>query len=161
MKSMIMAIVLGILCIWPQNAPAEESIIPVHAFAMHGKPKYGPGFTHFDYVNPNAPKGGDARLSAIGTYDNLNAFILKGHGAVGLGLIYDTLLTSSYDEAFTKYGLLVESIEMPQDRSWVAFTLREEARWHDGRQITVEDVIFTIETLKTNADDPAATFFFA
>ena len=120
-----------------------------HAIAMHGDPKYGPDFQHFDYVNPHAPKGGDVRLHFIGTFDTLNAFTLKGIPAVGLGNLYDTLLVSSLDEAFTEYGLLAESVEIPEDRSWAAFTLRKEARWHDGKPVTVEDVIFSLQTLKT------------
>ncbi len=126
-----------------------ETILPFHGVAMHGKPKYGPLFSHFDYVNPNAPKGGNVRLNAIGTFDNLNAFTLKGVPAVGLGSLHDTLLTSSSDEAFSEYGLLAESIEMPKDRSWVAFNLRKEARWHDGVPVTVDDVIFSLRILKT------------
>ena len=126
-----------------------ETILPFHGVAMHGKPKYGPLFSHFEYVDPNAPKGGDVRLNAIGTFDNLNAFTLKGVPAVGLGSLHDTLLTSSSDEAFSEYGLLAESIEMPEDRSWVTFNLRKEARWHDGRPVTVDDVIFSLQILKT------------
>ena len=116
---------------------------------MHGSPKYGPDFQHFDYVNPIAPKGGDARLHFIGTFDTLNPFTLKGIPAVGLGSLYDTLLVSSLDEAFSEYGLLAEQIEMPEDRSWAAFTIRKEARWHDGKPVTADDVIFSLNTLKT------------
>jgi microcin C transport system substrate-binding protein len=78
-----------------------------HAIAMHGSPKYGPAFQHFDYVNPQAPKGGDARLHAIGTFDTLNAFTLKGIPAIGLSSMYDTLLVGSLDEALGEYGLLL------------------------------------------------------
>lgn len=127
---------------------AEEVTIS-HGLAMHGEAKYGPDFTHFDYVNPDAPKGGDVRLSAIGTFDTLNQFTLKGVPAAGIGLLFDSLVESSVDEAFTEYGLIAETIEVPDDRSWVAFTLRPEARFHDGSPITVEDVIFTMETLQT------------
>ena len=118
-----------------------------HAIAMHGAPKYGPEFTHFDYVNPTAPKGGDVRLHAIGTFDSLNGLTLKGVAAAGSLSIYDSLLQRSYDEAFTQYGLLAETIEMPEDRSWVAFTLRKEARWHDGKPFTADDVIFTFDKM--------------
>jgi microcin C transport system substrate-binding protein len=149
MKIVTFVVALAVLFSCPSSAFAEKIVTPVHALAMHGKPKYGPDFKHFDYVNPHAPKGGDVRLYAIGTFDNLNSFTLKGISAVGLGSLYDTLLTQSFDEAFTEYGLLAESIEVPQDRSWVAFTLRKEARWHDGKPITVEDVIFTLKMLKT------------
>ena len=122
---------------------------PVHGIAMHGQPKYGPDFKHFDYVNPAAPKGGTVRLATVGTYDNLNGFILKGTPAAGASAIYDSLMAPSNDEAFTYYGLIAESMEVPDDRSWVIFTLRPEARFHDGKPITPEDVVFTFETLKT------------
>lgn len=126
-----------------------EAPNPVHGIAMHGEPKYGPDFPHLDYVNPDAPKGGELRMAAIGSFDSLNAFIVKGETAAGLGYLYDTLLTSTDDEAFTEYGLLAESLEVPEDRKWVIFNLRPQAKWHDGKPITAEDVVFTFETLKT------------
>jgi microcin C transport system substrate-binding protein len=116
---------------------------------MHGDVKYGPGFRHFDYVNPAAPKGGEVKLAAIGTFDSLNPFILKGVPAAGMGETFDTLTVGSADEPFTRYGLIAETIEVPEDRSWVAFTLRPEARFHDGSPITAEDVIWTFDTLRT------------
>jgi len=116
---------------------------------MYGDLKYPAGFKHFDYANPEAPKGGNVKLAAIGTFDSLNPFILKGVSAAGIGGIFDTLTVGSSDEPFTRYGLVAESIEMPQDRSWVAFTIRPEARFHDGSPMTVEDVIWTFEALKT------------
>jgi microcin C transport system substrate-binding protein len=119
-----------------------------HAIAMHGEPKYGPGFRHFDYVNPRAPKGGELRLAAEGTFDNFNPFIPRGTAAAGSATMFESLLVGSADEPFTEYGLLAESIEVPKDRSWAVFTLRREARWHDGRPVSVEDVIFSLETLK-------------
>ena len=131
------------------SSQAQDDIYRGHALSMFGDIKYGPDFTHFDYVNPDAPKGGEVRRAATGTFDSLNQFIIKGVPAAGLGSIYDTLLVSSADEPFTEYGLLVETIEMPEDRSWVAFTLRPEARWHDGKPVTVDDVIFSFEMLTT------------
>ena len=128
---------------------AAQEVSVSHGAAMHGNLKYGPGFTHFDYSNPDAPKGGEVRLSAIGSFDNLNPFILKGQSAAGLGQVFETLMTGSEDEAFSEYGLIAESIEMPGDRSWVAFTLRPEARWHDGTPIAVDDVLFSLDALKT------------
>jgi microcin C transport system substrate-binding protein len=118
-----------------------------HAIAMHGEPKYGPDFTHFDYVNPDAPKGGTLRLAERGTFDSFNRFIPKG--TPGRTSSIESLMDGSGDEPFTMYGLIAESMEWPEDRSWVAFTLRPEARWHDGEPITVEDVIWSFETLKT------------
>jgi microcin C transport system substrate-binding protein len=115
---------------------------------MHGEPKYGPGFRHFDYVNPDAPKGGELRLAAEGSFDNLNPFIPRGTAAAGASAMFETLLVGSADEPFTEYGLLAETIEVPKDRSWALFTLRREARWHDGRPVTAEDVIFSLETLR-------------
>ncbi len=120
---------------------------PAHGIAMHGDLKYGPDFKHFDYVNPNAPKGGSIRLNAIGGFDSLNPFIVKGNAAAGASMIYDTLLTSSADEAFSEYGQLAETVRTPEDRSWVEFKLRDNARWHDDKEITADDVIFSFETL--------------
>jgi microcin C transport system substrate-binding protein len=123
-----------------------------HAVALHGEPKYGPDFEHFDYVNPEALKGGDVRMYALATYDTFNPFIPKGVAATGLGLIYDTLSTKSWDEPFTEYGLLAEHIELPEDRSYVTFHLREEARFHDGHPVTAEDVVFSFEFLMEHGD---------
>ena len=130
-------------------APAfgAEAVVS-HAIAMHGKPKYGPDFRHFDYVNPRAPKGGELRLAVEGTFDSFHAFIPRGTGAAGSEAAVESLMVGSADEPFTEYGLLAESIEVPEDRSWAIFTLRREARWHDGRPVTPEDVIFSLEMLK-------------
>jgi microcin C transport system substrate-binding protein len=128
-------------------SPAEEPIYRGLGIAMHGQPKYTTDFKNFDYVNPEAPKGGTVKLGALRTFDSLNPFIIKGVPAVGVGAIYDTLMEASRDEPFSEYGLVAESIEVPADRSWVAFTLRPEARFNDGSPITVDDVIFTFNTL--------------
>jgi microcin C transport system substrate-binding protein len=129
------------------NAFSQQKATIKHGFALHGDVKYGPDFKHFDYVNPNAPKRGTVRLATVGTYDSLNPFILKGVTPSGIGLLFDTLTVQSDDEPFTEYGLLAEKIEIPEDRSWVAFILRSEARWHDGTPVTPEDVVFTFNTL--------------
>jgi len=131
--------------------PAQQAagdLTGVHAIALHGAPKYGPDFAHFDYVNPNAPKGGLVRMGGFGSFDNLNPFILKGEAADGLGMMYDTLLQSSADEPFTEYGLLAESIDLPADRSWVAFELRDAATFSDGKPVTADDVVWSFNTLK-------------
>jgi len=153
------------LLIAPLTALAVLSALPAVAqpnqgIAMHGAPKYGPDFKHFDYVNPDAPKGGTVKLAATGSFDNFNGFIIKGEAAVGLGGIYDTLLTSSADEAFSEYGLLAETVETPKDRSWVQFVLRKEARWHDGKPVTADDVIWTFETLLKKGD-PSYRYYYA
>jgi microcin C transport system substrate-binding protein len=135
------------------------SAAPVHALAMHGSPKYGPDFPHFDYVNPDAPKGGNVRLAAIGSFDSLNPFIIKGEAAAGIGGLYDSLTTASADEPFTRYGLLAESMEVAGDRSWIIFTLRPEARWHDGRPVTVDDVLFTFDLVRREGE-PQIRFYY-
>ncbi len=135
----------------PGVTRAVDEARPSHGIAMHGDLKYPPDFKHFDYVNPGAPKGGAVRLQAIGTYDSFNPFIVKGSPAAGIGRIYETLMTSSADEPFSEYGLLAESITVPRDRSWVEFRLRPEARWHDGKPVTADDVVWTFETLVTKA----------
>jgi microcin C transport system substrate-binding protein len=133
----------------PAASAAAPAARPAHALSMYGDLKYGPGFPHFDYADPRAPRGGAVTLSALGTYDTLNPFVLKGVPAAGAGQVFDTLMTQSGDEAFSQYGLVAETVETPADRSWVAFTLRPQARFHDGRPVTVDDVIWTFETLKS------------
>ena len=118
-----------------------------HAIAMHGKPKYSENFSHLDYVNPIAPKGGKIIFSSTGSFDSFNPFILKGNVVAGINNLYDTLTASSSDEAFTEYGLIADKIEWPNDRSWVSYKIRKEALWHDGKKITPEDVIWTFNTL--------------
>ncbi len=119
-----------------------------HALSLIGEPRYPPGFKHFDYVNPDAPKGGKVRLSATGTFNSLNPFILRGDPAAGVGFIYENLFEQSLDEPGTAYALLAESISYPDDYSSATFKLREGARWHDGKPVTPEDVIFSMDALK-------------
>ena len=129
------------------GADSIDGVKGTHGVAMHGGLKYQQGFSHFKYVNPDAPKGGLVRRHAIGTFDTFNNFIIKGNGAAGTGYIYNSLMTGSADEAFSQYGELAELIYVPKNRSWVAFKLRKEAQWHDGVPITVDDVIWTFNTL--------------
>ena len=119
-----------------------------HGSSLHGDLKYPKGFKHFDYVNPDAPKGGKLRLSTTGSYDSLNPFILKGVSAPSIGLMYDSLMSSSSDEVSSTYAHIAESVEIPDDFSWVIYTLDARARWHDGTPITVDDVIFSFDTIK-------------
>ncbi|NQZ50434.1 MAG: ABC transporter substrate-binding protein [Moritella sp.] len=118
-----------------------------HAIAMHGEPAYGNRFTHFDYVNLNAPRTGSLRRSAMGSFDNFNAYIVKGVTADGTGYLFDTLMQQSGDEAFTLYSLVAEFIEVPDDRSWVRFHLNPNARFSDGSELTASDVEFTFNVL--------------
>ncbi len=121
---------------------------PKHAQTLYDEPpKYPANFTHFDYVNPDAPKGGTLRQAGFGGFDSLNPFINKGVAADDIGMIYDTLTRHSLDEPFTEYGLLAEKIEKAPDNSWVRFYLRPEARFHDGKPVTAEDVKFSFDTL--------------
>ncbi|MDB2414291.1 extracellular solute-binding protein [Rickettsiales bacterium] len=127
---------------------SASNAAPMHGISMFGDLKYDKDFAHFDYVNPDAPKGGEVTIAAIGTFDNLNPYILKGVAAEGLELTYDTLLTNSADETFSEYGLIAESIEVAEDRGSVIFNLRKEAKWHDGSAITSSDVVFSFNTIK-------------
>ena len=104
---------LGILLIFFNSSSYAQK---THGIAMHGKPKYEEGFTHLDYVNPDAPKGGTVRFGAYGAFDNLNRVAFKGSKAAGLGYINDTLMRRVWDEAFTLYGLIAEHVDMPDDR---------------------------------------------
>ncbi len=119
-----------------------------HALTLYGEPaKYPANFKHFDFVNPDAPKGGELRQSGFGGFDSLNPFINKGVAADDIGLIYDTLTRHSLDEPFTEYGLLAEKIEVAPDHSWVRFYLRPQASFHDGQAVTAADVVFTFDAL--------------
>ncbi|MAN81290.1 MAG: hypothetical protein CMF64_12960 [Magnetovibrio sp.] len=133
---------------------------PAHGLAMHGDLKYGPDFKHFDYVNPNAPKGGTVRLGATGSFDSFNPFIIKGTATGAASFVYDTLMDDAADEPFSQYGRLAETVTMPADRSWVEFTLRKEARWHDGMPVTVDDVIFSFNIL-VKEGAPFYRFYYA
>jgi len=121
-----------------------------HALSLFGDIKYPAGFKRFDYVNPDAPKGGVARMISIGTFDNFNLAVsgVKGSIAPAAAMIYETLMARSQDEVATEYGLLAEGAAHPDDFAWVIYRLRNGARWHDGRPVTPEDVIFSIEVLK-------------
>ncbi len=121
---------------------------PQYGFALFGDLKYPPGFTHFDYANPDAPKGGAVKFAAIGTYDTFNPFALKGVKADGIGYLFDTLMATSSDEPDSQYGLVAESVDVAPDRLSVVFNLRKEARFHDGSPITPDDVVWTFDTLK-------------
>jgi peptide/nickel transport system substrate-binding protein len=133
---------------------------PQHGIAMYGEPALPPNFTHLPYANPDAPKGGEAVSAEVGTFDSLNPYILKGTVPWQLTfLVTESLMGRTLDEPFTLYGLLAESVEVPPDRSWVEFTLRPEARFSDGSPVTVEDVIWSYETLGTEGHPRYQTFW--
>ena len=121
-----------------------------HALSLFGDPKYLADFKRFDYVNPDAPKGGVARQIAIGTFDNFNLAVagVKGTIAAAVGLIYEALMTPSLDEVSTEYGALAEAVSHPEDFSWVTYRLRAQAKWHDGKPVTPDDVIFSLDAFK-------------
>jgi microcin C transport system substrate-binding protein len=131
-----------------------------HGLSLFGELKYQPGFKHFDYVNANAPKGGAVRLIAFGTFDNLNEVVagLKGSVALGVGILSDTLMVPSLDEVSTDYGLIAEAVTHPPDFSSATFRLRAAARHHDGKPITVDDVIFSMASFKKHSPMMAAYY---
>ncbi len=148
------------------GAPASASLRESHGYAQFGALKYPASFTHFDWVNPDAPKAGTVRIMASGSFDTLNPYTFKGSSPIstanfqqyGVTELNATLMagTGAYDpsgdEPASSYGLIAKSIEFSDDRSWVVFNLRPEARFHDGKPITAEDVIWSFETLRTNGD---------
>ncbi len=155
-------------------APAVGALAPVaalaqqppqekqwrHGLSLFGDLRYAPGFKNFDYVNPSAPKGGVARQISIGTFDNFNMVVsgVKGSVAQGVDLLNDTLTTSALDEVSTEYGLLAESVSYPEDFSSATYRLRKEARWHDGKPVTPDDVIFSMDVFKKNSPQLGAYY---
>ena len=143
-----------------QSIAVTSHARPVHGIAMHGAPMHQPGFTRFSYVNPEAPKGGTVTFAALGSFDSLNPLIIMGVSAAGLrGYVFESLMARAYDEPFSLYGLLAESIETPEDRSWVAFTLRKEARFSDDQPVTVEDVLFSQKLLRDKGRPNHRTYY--
>jgi microcin C transport system substrate-binding protein len=142
--------VTGASAIEAAHAQAAGETIWRHGLSLFGDVKYPADFKRFDYVNPDAPKGGVARQIAIGTFDNFNLVVagVKGSIAGAVGLIYESLTTPSLDEVSTEYGLLAEAVSYPEDFSSVTYRLRAEAKWHDGKPVTPEDVIFSLDAFK-------------
>jgi microcin C transport system substrate-binding protein len=140
---------LAFLSFWPLPNPASADEAQCHhALSLVGEPKFGPDFKNFDWVNPDAPKGGTVRQWSDGTFDTLNPFSDKGVKAAGLGLLYDSLFTPSPDEPSTQYALIAECVSYPDDFSSATFKLRPEAKFNDGTPVTPEDVIFSFEQFK-------------
>jgi microcin C transport system substrate-binding protein len=134
----ILVLMITALAAW-----AAPEIITSHAITLHGKPKYPAGFKHFDYVNPDAPRGGTLVLHSIGTYDNFHRYAQRGLSADGSTAFYDTLMTASEDEIQVYYGLIAERVEYPDDYTWIIFHINPKARFQDGKPITAEDVVFS------------------
>ncbi len=143
-------------------APASAVAEPKHAIAMLGEPALPADYTHFPYANPDAPKGGDITYCVIGTFDNLNPFILNSMRTTARGVIdtifgnfvYEPLMQRSADEAFTMYGHIAQKVETDPERTWAEFTIDPRARWSDGEPVTPEDVIFTYETFTAKGRPP-------
>lgn len=132
---------------------AVADVIKSHGYSAFGDLKYGPEFTHFDYADPDAPQGGtmsQRQLYGTPTFDSLNIFIVKGDSAPEVGHhVYDSLMVRAHDEPDAVYGLIAESIEYPDDLSYIVYNLRPEARFNDGEGLTASDVVFTLNALKT------------
>jgi microcin C transport system substrate-binding protein len=131
-----------------------------HGLTLGDALKYSPDFKHFSYANPNAPKGGSVRLHAIGGFDSLNPYIIKGNPAAGLGLVFESLMTSAEDDMMAEYGLIASSVEVPADLSYAIYNLRPEAKFHDGSPITADDVIFSFMVLREKGQ-PHYRFYYA
>ena len=138
---------------WSAGPAAAQTKNWKHGLSLFGDLKYPAGFKNFDYVNPAAPQGGTVREIAIGTFDNFNAVVsgVKGSIAEGTELFSENLMTTAYDEVSAEYGLLAEQVSFPEDFSTVTYRVRGNARWHDGRPVTADDVIFSFETFKANS----------
>ena len=144
-KTIIVLIIMWMAGIVSAN---ENSIISTH-FSLRDTPKYKEGFTHFDYVNPDAPKGGSVTLSTTGTFDSFNRYAQRGDSAQGSEQLYDTLMVSSDDEIDVLYPLIAQKIEYSKDFTWIVFYINKNARFQDGKAITAEDVVFTFNKFMT------------
>ena len=152
------AMVLSVLSAGTFNIALAK---PSHGISMHGNLKHQAGFQNFGFVNPDAPKGGRLVYGAIGGFDSLNPFIIRGRPAPNLrNYVFESLMTRAYDEPFSLYGLLAETIETPDDRSWVAFKLNKKARFSDGTPVTIEDVIHS-HTLLRDMGRPNHRFYYS
>ncbi|GGE45844.1 ABC transporter substrate-binding protein [Agaricicola taiwanensis] len=152
-RLIVPAVAGGMLLLAPVASTGQEggaeAVQPSHAIAMHGEPALPPIFQHFPYADPRAPKGGQIVYGVQGTFDSLNPFVIQGLPALGVsGNVVESLMARSYDEPFTLYGLIAESIRVPKDRSWVEFRIDDRAQFSDGRSITAEDVVFSWQLLK-------------
>ncbi len=144
------SLTLTYLACAPASADAGSTVAGAcrHAVSLVGAPKMAADFKQFDWVNPDAPKGGTVRQFAEGTFDTLNPFSDKGTKAAGIGMIFDTLMAASPDEPSTNYGLIAECVSYPDDFSSATFKLRPEAKFHDGSPVTPDDVVFSLDQVK-------------
>lgn len=155
MRRPLLALALSLGIAFPAAAQT-----PQHAVTLGDAPKYPAGFQQLDYVNVDAPKGGELRLSTPSGFDNLNPFIPRGDDAPGLGFLYETLMTQTPDDDLSEYGLIAETAEIAADHTWVAFNLRAEAKWADGAPITADDVVWSFDQIKLHGD-PTYQLYYA
>ncbi len=144
------------------SATYAYSANEIHGLAIHGETRYPANFTHFEYVDPDAPKGGEIIINSVssGGFDSLNPYILKGEAASGIQeYLYETLTSMSSDEAFSRYGRVAKSMEVADDRSWIIFNLNEKARFHDGHPVTSKDVVFSFNTLLEKGHPSYASYY--
>ena len=146
---MVIKLVAVVALLFSAMGSAAGQTRITHGLSLLGELKYPADFRHLEYVNPDAPKGGLLRLYSLNSFDTFNPFNGKGSSASGLGFLFETLMTSPADEASAEYGLLAESVEVPDDLSYVIYKLRPEARFQDGSPVTAQDVIWSLDTLKT------------
>ncbi|MFT7087209.1 MAG: microcin C transport system substrate-binding protein [Rickettsiales bacterium] len=141
-------LILTIFCFISNSFAGESNSNFRHGISIFGDLKYSENFSHFDYVNPDAPKGGGIKYGAEGTFNNLNPFILKGISAAGMEMNFDSLMEGSADEISSKYGLVAKSVKISSDKKILTFKLRKIARFHDGSKVTADDVVFSFKILK-------------
>ncbi len=150
----------GLLALATITGAANAIAEPVHAIAMHGTPKHPEHFQHFDYVNPNAPKGGRITMAMPGSFDSLNPLIIKGVSAAGLrDFIYESLLVRGRDEPFTLYGQLASHVDVADDRSAITFHLNKEARFSDGHPVDADDLLFSWKILRDKGRPNHRTYY--
>lgn len=154
-KILILVLVFGLSAV----CSASPDSVTTYGFSLREAPKYQPGFTHFEYVNPDAPKGGTVTMSATGTFDNFHRFAQRGNAAYGSNLIYDRLMTPSRDEVDVYYPLIAEKVEYAKDHTWIIFYVDERARFQDGRPITAEDVVFSFNKFFTQGVSQFKTLY--
>ncbi|MEI8147051.1 MAG: ABC transporter substrate-binding protein, partial [Alphaproteobacteria bacterium] len=153
----LLAGLLVALTTTPVSAQQPERVWR-HGLSLFGAVKYPPGFTRTDYVNPNAPKGGTARLSTDGTFDSFNVTLVRGSVAPIANYLYMPLFEDVMDEVSTAYGAIADAVSHPDDFSAVTYRIDPRAKWHDGRPITPEDVVWTMEQVKKH--DPRMAFYY-
>ena len=147
-RTLLAPALAAVVMISPLALPASADGITAHGISTFGELKYDPGFPHLDYVNPDAPKGGEISVWGFGSFDSMHPYSTKGRSGQLSSIFFESLLEGTADEPDASYGLIAESMEYPEDRSAVIFNMRPEARFSDGTPLTAEDVVFSYETLR-------------